>query len=120
MQKNESREDYLEAILQLEKEGHLVRSIDVAKKLSFSRASISVAMKKLREEGYIEMSEDGTINLTAQGLEVARKTLEKHEQFTKWFIAIGVDPEVAEQEACAIEHSITEDTFEKLKAYFNK
>ena len=117
MDRIQSREDYLEAILQLSKERKNVKSIDVANKLGFSKPSVSIAMKKLKEENHIEVKKDGSLVLTESGLEIAQKTLEKHEYITKFFVKIGVAPEVAEDEACMIEHSISEDTFSKLKNY---
>ncbi len=116
---HQSREDYLEAILQLRKVNGVVRSIDVANHLHFSKASVSVAVKKLKEEGYIIVEADGNLVLTESGEELAEKTLEKHEFLTNFFITIGVDPEFAEDEACEIEHAITEDTFIKMKEYLN-
>ena len=117
MDKVESREDYLEAILQLEKENERVRSIDVVRKLGFSKPSVSIAMKKLKDQGYIIIEEDGNIKLLDEGRKIALKTLEKHEYLTNLFIKIGVDKEEAEDEACKIEHAITDETFEKIKKY---
>lgn len=117
MDKVESREDYLEAILQLEKENKRVRSIDVVRKLGFSKPSVSIAMKKLKDQGYIIIEEDGNIKLLDEGRKIALKTLEKHEYLTNLFIKIGVDQEEAEDEACKIEHAITDETFEKIKKY---
>ncbi|MBR1582101.1 MAG: metal-dependent transcriptional regulator [Bacilli bacterium] len=117
MDKVESREDYLEAILQLEKENERVRSIDVVRKLGFSKPSVSIAMKKLKDQGYIIIEEDGSIKLLDEGRKIALKTLEKHEYLTNLFIKIGVDKEEAEDEACKIEHAITDETFEKIKKY---
>ena len=117
MDKIESREDYLEAILQLSDENHLPKSIDVANKLGFSKPSISIAMKKLKEDKLIEIDEKGYIHLTSEGHLVALKTLEKHEYLKSFFISIGVDEVKAEDTACKIEHSIDEDTFNKIKNY---
>ena len=117
MDKIESREDYLEAILQLEKENKRVRSIDVVRKLGFSKPSVSIAMKKLKDQGYIIIEEDGSIKLLDEGRKIALKTLEKHEYLTNLFIKIGVYKEEAEDEACKIEHAITDETFEKIKKY---
>ena len=120
MKRNESREDYLEAILQINNEGKAAKSIDVAMKLNFSKPSVSIAMKKLREEHLITVDDDGILLLTEEGRNIAQKTLEKHEFLTNFFIKIGVDPKMAEDEACEIEHSINEETFEKMKAYLSK
>lgn len=121
MDKIESREDYLEAILQLLlEEGNNPKSIDVARKLGYSKPSVSVAVKKLKEDHLIIVDDDGSLILTPEGKEIAEKTLEKHEYLTALFIKIGVDPVSAEDQACRIEHSINEDTFQKLKAYLGK
>ena len=120
MNKKESREDYLEAILQLTEEDRLPKSIDVANKLGFSKPSVSIAMKKLKQEGLIIVEDDGGLCLTEPGRAIAKNTLEKHEYLTNFFIKIGVDPISAEDQACEIEHSINEETFQKLKEYFSK
>ena len=120
MDKIESRENYLEAILQLTEDGKHPRSIDIAKKLGFSKPSISVAVKKLKEDGLIIVESDGEILLTKEGMEIAKRTLEKHEYLTTLLIKIGVDPILAEEQACKIEHDIDEDTFLKLKKYLEK
>ena len=118
MNKKESREDYLEAILQLTEDNKLPKSIDVAYKLGFSKPSVSIAMKKLKQEGLIIVEDDGGLRLTEPGKCIAQNTLEKHEYLTNFFIKIGVDPISAEDQACEIEHSINEETFQKLKEYF--
>ena len=120
MNKNESREDYLEAILQLINSNERHKSIDVAHKLGFSKPSVSIAIKKLKQEGLVIVLEDGTIDLTNEGRTIAEKTLEKHLYLTELFIKIGVDPIKAEEQACEIEHDITEDTFQKLKHFLDK
>ena len=120
MNKKESREDYLEAILQLVNEGNSHKSIDVANKLGFSKPSVSIAVKKLKQEGLITVDEDGTLELTEPGRRIAEDTLEKHEYLTALFIKIGVDPKSAEDQACEIEHSINEETFQKLKEFLDK
>ena len=120
MDKIESREDYLEAILQLNNEGINPKSIDIVRKLSYSKPSVSIAMKKLREDKLIIIDENGVIYLTIEGKEIAQKTLDKHEYLKSFFIACGVDENTAEETACGIEHHIDEDTFEKIKTYLNK
>ena len=120
MDKQESREDYLEAILQLSEEGKHPKSIDVARKLGFSKPSVSVAVKKLKESGLIIVEPDGELILTNVGKDIAEKTLEKHKYLTELFIKIGVDPDMAEEQACKIEHDINEDTFKKLKEFLDK
>ena len=121
MNKKESREDYLEAILVLErKKNGRVKSIDVANELSFSKPSVSIAMKKLKEEGLINIDKDGSIHLTDNGRVIAEKTLEKHEFLTNFFISLGIDPLMAEEEACEIEHALNELTFNKFREYVER
>ena len=120
MNKKESREDYLEAILQLELEGKTHKSIDVANKLGFSKPSVSIAVKKLKQEGLITVKEDGELLLSDIGRRIAENTLEKHEYLKALFIKIGVDEESAEDQACEIEHAINEETFQKLKEFLDK
>ena len=117
MNKKESREDYLEAILVLGKRQELVRAIDIANELSFSKPSVSIAMKKLKDENLIIVSDDGGISLTEEGRKIAEKTLEKHEFLTSFFISLGIEPQMAEDEACQIEHLLNDVTFEKLKEF---
>ena len=120
MDKRESREDYLEAILQLSLEGHEPKSVDVANKLGFSKPSVSIALKKLKQDNLVIVRDDGSLLLTQEGRHIAEETLEKHEFLTSFFIRIGVDPKSAEDQACEIEHSINEETFRKLKEYLEK
>ncbi len=115
-----SAEDYLEAILSLHlRQGH-VRSIDIANELSFSKPSVSVAMKKLRESGYIQMDHDGSITLTSEGEEIARRVFERHRLLTDLFVRLGVDPEVAAADACKVEHDLSDETFRCIKAHIQK
>ena len=113
----ESAENYLEAILSLHERHVLVRSIDIANELHFSKPSVSVAMKKLRESGYIEMDKDGFISLLPSGEEIARRIYERHKLLTQFFIRLGVDPEVAAADACKVEHDLSEETFQKMKEH---
>lgn len=113
----ESAENYLEAILSLHEHHGLVRSIDIANELHFSKPSVSVAMKKLRESGYIEMDKDGFISLLPSGEEIARRIYERHKLLTQFFIRLGVDPEVAAADACKVEHDLSEETFQKMKEH---
>ena len=107
----ESAEDYLEQILMLlEKKGH-VRSIDIAIGLNVSKPSVSVAMKKLRENGYINMGADNLISLTDKGYAIARKIYDRHQSLTKYLIQIGVPEEIAKEDACKIEHDLSEESF---------
>ena len=113
----ESAEDYLEAILTLRMRQGSVRSIDIANELNYSKPSVSVAMKKLRENGYIEMDPDGLIRLLPAGEEIANRIYERHRLLTDLFISIGVDPEVAAADACKVEHDLSVETFQKIKEH---
>ena len=94
-----------------------VRSIDIANELSFSKPSVSVAMKNLRTNGYIEMDKDGFITLLDKGREIAEKIYERHTLISNWLMHMGVSPETAAEDACRIEHVISAETFEKLKEH---
>ena len=120
MRTNQSLEDYLETILMLRNENEFVRSIDIARSLGFSKPSVSIAMKSLREKGYAEVDTNGHITLTDKGLPVANKIYERHEILTKLLIHIGVDEETAKEDSCKIEHDLSEITFEKLKEFLKK
>ncbi len=120
MQIYESAEDYLEAILMIQKKKGVVHSVDIANEKNFSKASVSVAMKKLRENGYISMEKDGAIKLLEPGLEIATKIYERHELLTDMFIALGVSPETAAEDACKVEHDLSIETFEAIKNYVLK
>ena len=113
----ESAENYLEAILSLHERHGLVRSIDIANELHFSKPSVSVAMKKLRESGYIEMDKDGFISLLPSGEEIARRIYERHKLLTQFLIQLGVSEKVAAADACKIEHDLSDESFEKIKAH---
>ena len=113
----ESSENYLEAILSLREQHGMVRSIDIANQLHFSKPSVSVAMKKLRESGYIEMDKDGLLSLLPAGEEIARRIYERHQLLTQFFIRLGVSPEVAAADACKVEHDLSDETFQKIKAH---
>lgn len=115
MKMQESPEDYLEAILVLSRELGNVRSIDVANHLGYSKPSISVAMKRLRENGYISLDDNGHLLLTGSGLSIALNIYEKHLVLTQFLISIGVSEETAKKDACRMEHVISDESFEKLK-----
>ncbi len=117
MRIQESAENYLETILVLHKRQGQVRSIDIATELSFSKPSVSVAMKNLRSNGYIEVNKDGYITLLPKGLEIAEKIYERHTLLTGWLTALGVAQDVAAEDACRIEHVISAETFEALKQH---
>ena len=110
-----SGEDYLEAVLILQKKQGMVRSIDLARHMGFSKPSISHAVGVLRDGGFLTMDEDGFLHLTDIGQEVAKKIYERHQFFTEQLVAAGVDQETAEQDACRIEHAISDTSFRKLK-----
>lgn len=113
----ESAENYLEAILAITRKEGSVRSIDIANHLGVSKPSVSVAMKSFREEGYISVDAGGDITLTEKGMEIAAKIFERHQIIAKALMALGVDEETAFEDSCKIEHDISNQTFEKLKAY---
>ncbi len=117
---HESEEDYLETILILTHRNGMVRSIDIATEMNFSKPSISIAMKKLRLSGKIEMDETGYITLTPAGREIAERTYSRHILLTDCLAAIGVSPETAEREACRIEHLIDEETYECIRRHWEK
>ena len=114
---HESGEDYLEAILMIKKRSGNVRSIDVARELSFSKPSVSVAMKNLKTSNYITVDENGFINLTEAGQEIADKIYERHTFRTNWLTSLGVDPEVAAEDACKMEHAISSESFSAIKKF---
>ena len=114
---HESAENYLESILKLQEDHGMVRSIDIVRELGFSKPSVSVAMRNLRENGYIQMDDDGHITLLPPGEEIARRIYERHKLLTQIFIYLGVSPEIAAADACKIEHDLSEETFERIKAH---
>ncbi|NMF03641.1 metal-dependent transcriptional regulator [Clostridium beijerinckii] len=117
---NESVENYLETILILSQKSHAVRSIDVATELNFKKSSVSVAMKNLREKEYISITDDGNIVLTDAGKKIANMVYEKHTFLSNWLKSIGVDEKIAVEDACRIEHVISNESFEAMKKYVNK
>ncbi|MEE3468758.1 MAG: metal-dependent transcriptional regulator [Eubacterium sp.] len=120
MKSNESAEDYLETILLLSQQLPVVRSVDVANELGFKKSSVSVAMKKLRESEHITMTDAGYIYLTDEGKALAEKVYERHNVFTTFLTSLGVDAKVAENDACRIEHVISEESFRAFKRYIEK
>lgn len=117
---HESAEDYLEAILILKERLGMVRSIDVVNEKHFKKPSVSVAMKKLRENGYIEMDREGFITLTDKGYETASSVYNRHKLLTRFFVALGVNEQTAAADACKIEHDISEETFQKILEHAKK
>ncbi len=120
MKIHESAEDYLERILILKKEKGKVISIDIANSMNYSKPSISRAMKNLRENDYITFEENGEINLTEKGLNIAQKIYERHVLLTNYFMALGVKEETARNDACKVEHDLSEETFNAIKAHVEK
>jgi len=120
MRIHESAENYLETILMLRQRNGSVRSIDIANELDFSKPSVSVAMKNLRTNGYIEVDKSGDIRLLPAGLEIAQQVLEKHTMLTNYLIALGVSPETASEDACRMEHVISKESFDAIKAHATK
>ena len=114
---NESAENYLETILILSKKLPVVRSVDIANELGFTKPSVSVAMKNLREQECITMGEDGLISLTEKGRKIAESVYERHTLFTQWLVSLGVDAATAAQDACRIEHVLSKETFEAIKRH---
>lgn len=114
---HESAENYLEAILKLREDYGMVRSIDIVRELGLSKPSISVAMKNLRGNGYIQMDDDGYIALLPPGEEIAQRIYGRHKLLTQIFIQLGVSPETAAADACKVEHDLSDETFEKIKAH---
>ena len=115
MKIQESAENYLETILVLKNKNGAVRSIDIANELGFSKPSVSVAMKNLRENGYIEVDSSGYITLLDSGRQIAEKIYERHTTLSKWLVSLGVDAKTAAEDACRIEHIISSESFEAIK-----
>ena len=111
-----SGEDYLEAVLVLQKEKGMVRSVDVARHIGVSKPSVCHAVNTLKDGGFLVMDEDHFLRLTDVGQEVAEKTYEKHCFFTQLLVNAGVEPKTAEQDACRMEHAISDDSFQKMKS----
>ena len=114
MEIHESAEDYLETILILNERLGQVRSIDIATEMNYTKPSISVAMKKLRENGYIQVDHDGFITLTPAGREIAASIYNRHMVLTNFFVSLGVNEKTAAEDACRIEHDLSEETFDKI------
>ncbi len=119
MKIHQSTEDYLEAILMITKEKGTCRSIDVVNKLGYKKSSVSVAMSKLVEEGLVNKASSGELTLTDEGLRISKGVLEKHEFFMKWLISMGIDEEVAYEDACRMEHAVSDESFYKMREYVN-
>ena len=120
MRIHKSAEDYLEMILRLTEEKGYARSVDIAQGLSVSKPSVSVAMKQLREGGYILMDKDNYISLTETGMEIAQRIYERHKALTRILTLIGVSAETAEEDACKVEHDISVETFDAIRRELEK
>lgn len=114
---HESAEDYLESILILQEQCGQVRSIDIVNRLGFSKPSVSIAMKKLRENGYISMAGDGTITLSPSGMEIASRVYDRHKLLTELFVLLGVGPEQAAADACRVEHDLSQETMDRIREF---
>ena len=115
---HESIEDYLETILELSKIKQVVRSIDIAQAMNYSKPSVSIAMKKLKEKQYVNIDDNGYITLTELGLKVAESVLERHEIISSVLIQLGVNDQTAYEDACRIEHDLSDETFQKIKEFY--
>ncbi len=120
MKIQQSQENYLETLYMLKHKKGFVRGIDIANELGYSKASVSVAMKSLRESGYVTVGPDGDISLTETGLEIANRMYERHELIANVLIALGVSEETAYEDSCKIEHVVSDETIEKIKDFLNK
>lgn len=116
---HEASENYLEAILMLREKQEQVRSVDVCNLLGFAKSTISVGMKKLKENGYVRIDQSGYITLTEIGEAIAAKIYERHVLIAKLFVFLGVDEETALKDACRIEHDISEESFQALKGLYS-
>lgn len=117
---HESAEDYLESILRLQERLGSVRSIDIVNELGYSKPSVSIAMKKLRENGYIAMAADGTLTLNDSGMEIAARIYQRHKTITQLFTLLGVSPEIAAEDACKVEHDLNEETFARITEFVER
>lgn len=117
---SESKEDYLETILILHNRNGEVRSVDIAAEMDFSKPSVSVAMKNLREEGCIKVDKNGYITLTKSGREIAERVYERHLLFTSWLTSMGVPEDIAAEDACRIEHCLSAESYAAIKKYVHK
>lgn len=110
-------EDYLEAMLMMQEKHGYIRSIDIAEYLGVTKPSVSYTTKRLKENGYITMDKDGLITLTESGLVIANKMLDRHHTLTRFLMALGIDEKTAEQDACKMEHDISQQTYEAICAH---
>ncbi len=120
MKIQQSAENYLETIFMLQKNKGTCRSVDIANELGFSKPSVSIAMKNLRENGFIEVMGDGNIRLLEPGRKIAEELFERHTMLTKCLVSIGVPEEIAVEDACRIEHVISQESFDAIKQSFTR
>ena len=120
MAMNESAENYLETILMLSRQLPVVRAVDIANELGFKKSSVSVAMKNLRENNHITVSTAGFITLTDSGRQIAEMVFERHELISSWLISMGVSEEIALEDACKMEHVISQESFEAIKKFVGR
>ena len=116
----ESSEDYLEAMLMMREQHGYVRSIDIAAELGVTKPSVTYATKRLRENGYITMDKEGLITLTESGYTIASRIYERHKTLTAFFVRLGVDEETAREDACKVEHDLSEQTYNAIKRHAEK
>ena len=119
MKNNESQQDYLERILMLEQYSDKIKAINLAKSFNFSRASISIALKKLSDSGYVIIDNNQNITLTDEGRKIAEKVYERHQLLTEVFISIGVSRAIAAADACKLEHDLSDETYNAIKNYYS-
>lgn len=120
MHKNESSENYLETILVLSKQLPVVRAVDIATELGYKKSSVSIAMKHLREKEHISVSDAGFITLTEEGRKIAENIYERHEFLSSWLVSLGVSENVASEDACKMEHVISQESFDAIKKKYSK
>ena len=116
---NESAENYLETILILGNRLPVVRAVDIATELGFKKSSVSIAMKNLREKHHITVADTGFITLTESGRAIAEEIYERHQLLTQWLTRLGVDPKIAAEDACKMEHVISRESFDAIKRHVN-
>jgi len=119
LHRNESAENYLETILELSQQSPAVRSVDIANELGYKKSSVSVAMKNLREKGHITVSEEGFLQLTKSGREIAEMIRERHQLLTMWLTRLGVPEDIASEDACKLEHVLSTESFKAIKKHAN-
>lgn len=120
MKIQKSSEDYLETMLMMEEKHGYIRSVDVAEHLSVTKPSVSYAAKKLRENGYIVMDKDGLITLTDMGMEIASRMYERHKLLSQFLIKLGVNEDIAREDACKIEHDLSQESFNAIKEHVSR